>query len=101
MKNRNLLIQHLNKTYTKVPNSIFNRLPRLSSTSIALYVLLLMLPENFQPTIAYITDKLNLSKNTARRHLKYLCERGMIKKTRRGKFKECDIYEFRPIKEWK
>jgi predicted HTH transcriptional regulator len=103
MKNKDLLFKHLNKNYTKVPNKLFNMDPKFNSSCIGLYNLILSLPENFNPTLSYITNTLNISKNTARRHLQYLCDRCMIKKIRKGNFsnKEFDVYELRSMKDWK
>lgn len=101
MKNRDILVKHLTKKYTKVPNNIFNLNPKLQYNVIGLYILLLSLPESFEPTLGFIKNTLSLSKNTSRRYLQYLCSRGMIRKIRHGHFKMSDRYEFRPVKEWR
>ena len=100
MKNKKLLQSQIKNNYTKLPNKIFNLgiPPQLA----LVYLYLISLPEDFNPSIKNICDKVMISRPTAMKHLKWLQGCGMIKRISKGNnYKhKVSVYELCPITTW-
>lgn len=102
MKNKNLFFKHLSKNYTKFPNKMFRLDPVAPLGLIGFYLFLLSLPEEFNPSITFLSNYLLISKTTATKYLQELENRNMIKKIFQGRFtKTNDVYEFTKPIDWR
>jgi hypothetical protein len=100
MKNKKLLQNSIKGHYTKIPNKLFELglPPQLASV----YVYLISLPEDFNPSITNICNKVRISRPTAMKHLRWLEGCNMIKRISKGNnlSHKISMYELRPINEW-
>lgn len=72
----------------------------LSAQSLGLYVFLLNLPEDFNPSLKFISKNLKMSKTTAQKHMGILEKRNIIRKIEQGDLNKVNKYAFVHPKEW-
>jgi predicted AAA+ superfamily ATPase len=99
MKNKENLHKYLKNNYTKLPNKIFKL--GLPTQCIGFYAFLISLPEDFNPSIKFIENRLRLSKKTVIKYFEYLEALNIVKKLTQGNVKTRSTYELIPSSEWK
>lgn len=101
MKNKLEIYKGLKKNYFKCPNKIFDI--GIHIQCVGFYCFLLSLPEDFNPSITYLTNKLKISRNTVLRYMEYLESLGMVRKTEKGSNlkRRVSKYELLSPKNWK
>ena len=65
------------------------------------YIACFSVPEEFNPSLKFLQDKLGISKNTVVKALKELENCNMINKIETGSIKRVSKYEFTNPKDWK
>lgn len=98
MRNKHKL-NKLKKDYIKVPNRILSM--GLKPGSIATYLYLAKMPEDFNPAISIIARAINVSKNSVLKYLDELKNRNIIYQYERGAEHKFSKYQFNDVKDWK
>ena len=101
MKNKNELHKNVKKNYFKCPNDVFN--VGMHIQCVGFYCFLISLPEDFNPSITYLSKRLRISRTTVIRYFNYLEKIGLIKKIEYGNIKNKKVtrYELVPNGQWK
>jgi len=100
MKNRDKILGNsLKKGYIKVPRKLFEL--DLSVEATMLCIILLAQPEDFNPSIRFIKQKMLKSTTTVYKLLHTLETFDIISKINQGKPGRVAIYEFKEIEKWK
>lgn len=106
MKNKNLYFTKMKSDFTIIPNMSLE-IP-ISSYSFHLFILLVSLPEDFRPSIVFLSRAAGMSKNTVQKCMKELISRNMISVESKGFFGRTDpsknkitVYSFVDPKKWK
>lgn len=76
MRNKNLT-SLIKKNYIKLPMRLVRM--NLPAECIAMYVLMVSLPEDFEPSVTFMGRVLKLSKNSVRKYLSIIETCGMIR----------------------
>lgn len=84
MRNKNKL-SLLKTKYSKVPNKIFEL--DLPFQAVALYCLFVSLPEDFNPSVRYVSRRLKMSLNTVRKYVKLLEDAQVVQRYHVGSLK--------------
>lgn len=92
-------LEKIKMNYTKVPSKIFKM--NLSSGALALYCYLANLPEEIDPSKAYISSKFNVSRPTVLKWYKELLMVNIIECYRSGGLNKVSKYAFVHPKKWK
>lgn len=92
-------LSKMGKNYFKSPNKIFGM--NLSQGAIGLYCLMASLPENFEPSIRFLSKAMKSSPTSVRRFIVELTDRNMIRCYVKGRLGKASRYEFLAPKDWK
>lgn len=91
-------INKIDKNYTKVTLDIFSI--GLSLEAIGLYSYFSSCKEDFNPSVKFISEKFDISRNTCYKYINELKSRNIISEVKEGTQYNATIYKFNPLEEW-
>jgi len=97
LRNRNLLTG-TKRAYTKIPNKILSL--GLSGNALAVFMKCISMPENFNPSLRFLSEELDIDKKTVTKALIELTDNKVLNKIETGSIKKVSRYEFNNPKDW-